>query len=242
MAADPRPPIPEPRRVLTIEEGIELLGRFIAGDRSVNEELVLNLNRLLFRVFDQRWSGGLVPFLDLRGDCFVLLARWREEGKLRVEPLPHLAQRLMKQVGERARRGRKRDRKQVSLDHGWDAPGDAKLARFRSRLEQLISARYGPATPELELLAKELYQWVMGARERISPTEQATFDGCLLVADGEAASLGEALGLRHDAADQRRKRLRESIVRLARQDGMDGVIGRWRGGRAPRRDRKAENA
>ncbi len=250
----PRPHAEAPPRILTLEEGLELLRRFIAGDNSVNAELSANLNRLLYRVHGQRWSGGDILFVDARGDCFDLLARWREEGSLTVEPLPHLAQRLMKQSARRLGRQKKKDRKLVSLDEGWNEPGDKKAARFRQRLEELISgvvrarkpgwrqawASLPLPTPELSVLAVELYDWVMGARERLSESDRQTFDGSLLFASPSAKSLHAALGCTDATARKRRERLREAIVALAKADGMDEAIARWRGGRTPRKDLKKE--
>ncbi|MHB8418245.1 MAG: RNA polymerase sigma factor [Myxococcales bacterium] len=228
--------------VLSEAEQLNLVRRFLLRDPAAESDLALHLNRLLHRVYSQRWDGQGLSFLELRGDCFVLLARWRDEKKVPVEPLPHLAQRLLKQVGRQALRDRHGAAKVVSLDEGWDEPRDEVLRRRRDDRERQASLWNAPRDPEQELLAKELYRWLLAAREKLPLAHQAAFDGCVKVAEGEAASLAAALGCKEDAAKQRRHRLRVALGELALQDGMDVVIQRWKNSRTPRRDRKEESA
>ncbi len=219
-------PVP---RELTEAQGLELLRRFVAGDGTVEPELVIQLNRLMYRVFQQRWAGSGLAFVEVRGDCFDVLARWRRVGKLRVEPLPHLAQRLVKQCARQQVRQRVKDKKLRLLDESGKRP---KLARQ--------AALWNPiANPEQALLGRELYGWLVKARERLSPAEREAYDALVKVAEGEAKSVQQALGIEDAAAWQRVRRVRIAIVELAKQDGMDQVVARWKKGRSPR-VRKAE--
>ncbi|MHB8420694.1 MAG: hypothetical protein ACYDCL_21690 [Myxococcales bacterium] len=69
------------------EDGRWLVECFVAVRRAAEPEICLQLNRLLHRVFEQRWFRQKPSYFELRGDRFILLAHWREVGKLQVEPL-----------------------------------------------------------------------------------------------------------------------------------------------------------
>ncbi len=241
---DVNPPLAELVAVTSVgasyaAEGSWLLEAFIARNPAAEPELVLQLNRLLHRVFEQRWTGKKLKYLEVRGDCFELLARWRDEGTLTVEPLPFLAQRLMKQCARQQLRDRYQDTKLVSLDVAFGAaPEDKKSRRKARKLERQISALDSWRTPEQSLLDKELFEWLTAVREKLSPLEQATYDASIRLADGEVKSLHEALGIKEDAAWQRRKRMRAAIAEMAYKDGMSQIIDRWKAGRTPRRDKK----
>ena len=228
-----------PPRPTTPADGSWLVERYLARDPAAEPEMVLQLNRLLHRVYKFRWSKKKLSFFELRGDCFTLLTYWRETGILRVEPLAHLAQRLMKQCGRQAMRDSYKDTKLLRLDVAFGSDRDDKRARGRGRrIERRASLWNAPPTPEQSLLARELYVWLVGARERLGPQEQQTYDVSVRLEEGEVASLHEALGVSDPTARQRRRRMRAAIAVLARQDGMSQVIDRWRVGRAPRRDRE----
>jgi hypothetical protein len=237
----PVSPVPAPAASAR-SDGEWLLQRFIERHPAAEPELVLQLNRLLYRVYVQRWRVKKLPYYDLRGDCFILLARWREEGTLTVEPLPWLAMRLMKQCGRQQLRDSFKDKKLLSLDVAFKAPKDDKLSRGRGvGRERRASEWYGWKNPEQELLARELYEWLLAVREKLTPLERETYDASLCLAENEVKSLHEALGVKEDAAWQRRRRMRVAIAELAQQDGMSTVIDRWKAGRSPRRDRKLED-
>ncbi|MHB8420952.1 MAG: RNA polymerase sigma factor [Myxococcales bacterium] len=223
------------------EDGSWLVERFIAGLPAAEPEICLQLNRLLHRVFEQRWSRQKLSYFEVRGDCFILLAHLREVGKLRVEPLSWLAQRLMKQCARQQLRDRFKDTKLLSLDVAFGAdPEDGKAKRLARSRERKASKWYAQETPEQALLGRELFAWLTAAREKLSPTDRSTYDACLELYEGKGGSLHAALGIKEDAAWQRRSRMRAAIAELAHQDGMSQVVDRWKVGRARRRDRKAE--
>ena len=222
------------------QEGIALLQRFLAFDHEAERELVAQLNRLLWRVFVQRWKRYGLAFTDLRGDCFELVGRWREERSLTLEPLPHLAQRLMKQCGRQRLRERGHEQKTISLDAGWNVPEDEQSegeCAQRAALESELS-RAANASPEEQLARKEVFAWLDEAREKLSPAERETFDAERKVADGEAASLREALGVSEAAAWQRRRRMRLALIELAKEAGLDELVDWAAGRRSVRRDKR----
>ena len=182
-----------------------------------------------------------MPFLDLRGECFILLGEWRAEKSLTIEPLPHLAQRLAKQCGRQLLRDRHADGKLVSVDAGWDEPRegaeDDGLTFRQRRLERMLSESDETPDPERALQLKELAAWLAGAREKLTPAERETYDAERRVEEGEAASLDEALGLSEAAARKRRERMRRALGALAAADGLDDLAVRARGGRSARKDR-----
>ncbi len=242
-SGDPSKKAPEVAKEYSEEGGLELLRRFDRGEADAERELVLQLNRLLHRVYVQRWSRSGLRFLELRGDCFMLLGEWRETGRLPHEPLPHLAQRLMKQCGTKQARERQRDQGAIRIDQGWETPPAAWSEDDRGRqaaLEAELSRQNGP-NPEGTLARKELAAWLVEVRERLSPSEQETYDAERKVADDEAKSLAEALGVSDEAARQRRHRMRKAIVALAEEDGLDDLV-QWAAGRRTARKDKKEGS
>lgn len=236
----PEPPLAKAVPVVPRDDNW-LLEAFIRREPAAEEELCLQLNRLLHRVYKQRWGGSKVRFSDVRGDCFEVLGRWRDEGSITLEPLPWLAQRLMKQCARQQVRAGVKEAKLLRLDAASGKDEGAAKARNRARKAELRASKWNPTpTPEDQLLGRELYAWLLAVRDKLSPLEQATYDASIQLADGEVASLHEALGIKEDAAWQRRHRMRVGIAAYAYKDGMQRVIDRFKSGRAPRRDKKKE--
>jgi hypothetical protein len=237
----PLPPVAKATPTLARDDNW-LLEAFIRREPAAEEELCLQLNRLLYRVYKQRWSGTKVRFRDVRGDCFEVLGRWRDEGSITLEPLPWLANRLMKQCARQQVRAGVKESKLLRLDAASGKDDGAEGARKRARKAELRASKWNPTpTPEDQLLGRELYEWLVAVREKLSPLEQATYDASIKLADGEVESLHEALGIKEDAAWQRRHRMRVGIAAYAYKDGMQRVIDRFKTGRAPRRDKKKEH-
>ncbi|MHB1845286.1 MAG: hypothetical protein ACYCWW_10685 [Deltaproteobacteria bacterium] len=225
-----------------MEEGDqELVRGFLAREPLVETAFVFRLNGLLERVCRRDTPRLQSRFISLRADAYELLAQWRVSGLVRLdEPLPFLARRLWKQAMEAEERRRQAARKERSLDEGFDEREPDAARRLAWRREQVERAATEAAAEiglEQQTVRRELAAWLASARERLSPKERESYDAELRVAEGDAPSLHEALGISEAAGRQRRRRLRLALGELARKDGAEELLELLQEARSTRRDK-----
>jgi hypothetical protein len=207
-----------------------LMERFLAGDRAAEREVVDRLNSMGRQVALYLWRRLFLQWNDIRGEYFLTLHRYREEGKLRVgEPLRFLAQRLLKHVGRKTGIQAHRDQMAFSL-HGKRAPqgeeGDVgpspreKDISWAVWLEREATASMAAeprfASTEAALGSMEQLHSLEKAAAGLPPMERATYEAQRAVANGEHESLEAALGVTPANARQRRSRMKKELRRIAR--------------------------
>ncbi|MHB8418900.1 MAG: hypothetical protein ACYDCL_12555 [Myxococcales bacterium] len=232
------------RRVLTEQEralldarDAELTRRFLLHDPAAETEMVLRLDQLGFLVAKRLWPGRAMTWEEFRGAMFEVLARYREEGKLRAdESLYFLAQRLMKQAGRKAGTETHRDAAALSLDDRFVVYEPEKKGRGADKLQGAAVAAAAPrfVNPEEAVALKEQVAWVATAASSLAPGERTTFEGVVLVAQDQADTLADALEVSPPAARKRLQRLRAALAAFAAATGATEMLERFQAARRAR--------
>lgn len=207
-----------------------LMERFLARDPAAEREVVDRLNSMGRRVALYFWRRLYAQWNDIRGEYFLTLHRYREEGKLRLDqPLWFLAQRLLKHVGRKTGIQAHRDQMAFSLQ-GKRAPqgeeGDVGPSAKETDtswavwLEREVTASMAAeprfASTEEALGSMEQLHALEKAAACLPPMERATYEAQVAVANGDHESLAAALGVTQANARQRRSRMKKELRRIAR--------------------------
>ena len=241
-----RPLTPQERAALDARDRA-LLERFLAREPAAERELVGRLNSLGKQVARRYWFRLYMIWNEFRGEYFILLYKWREDGKLREgESLRFLAQRLLKQAGRKAGVEAHRDQLAISFQESGRAPEGELGAEPRSdggwedatefghttgewvELQALGAIASQPrfADPETALATKETLEWLEAAAGQLSPGERATLEAEVAVARGEHEKLAEALGVKEGTSYNRRSSMNKALKRIARETFATDILER----------------
>ena len=167
-------------------------------------------------------------FEDARQSVLELVLRWRDEGKLRPEEsFFELTSRALKQVAEKFARDVHWQKLAASLDAPPPSGSGESLVAGEAATAVHAPRRFG--SPEKVAADREMLRWIGWAEEQLSEDDRRVVDALLAVHDGQAASLGAALGVTDVAARKRHQRLRERYARLAVAEGNPEMAERCAG-------------
>jgi ribosomal protein L20 len=220
---------PEERAALDARD-LRLLRGLIAKDDAITAEALGKIAECVLALVKRRssWLLRKKRWNDCIQDVRALCLRWRDEGLLREdEGVWRLGRRLLKQVADKAKTDMRYQKLSRSLND--DQLDDAAIDRLEAAATNAVMAYRRFPNPEQQAAIREQGQWIAGAMERLSDDERATLDAVVAVWNGDAETVGEALGITEGAGRVRLCRAKCTLARLAVAEGNRELAIRLKG-------------
>ena len=211
---------PEERADLDARD-LRLKRGLIAGDRVLTAEAFEIIRAYLGKVARRRarWLLRADRWTDACQEVFATIARWQKEGGEKLnetESLWYFTIRVLKQVAQ-----------PFKTDKNWAALAfsleDQSVPKDQLKLEgEAEGSIYAPqrfAPPERQVAALETWTWISLSTERLSEDDQRVLQAIGDVENGQAETLGAALGIKDGAARVRKHRWLERLTSAAITEG-----------------------
>jgi hypothetical protein len=211
----------EEREALAARD-LRLKRGLIAGDRALTAEAFEIIRVYLGKVAKRRarWLLRENRWKDCCQSVFALIIRWQDEGGEHIdetESLWYFTIRVLKQVAEPLKKDK--DWAQLAFSLDQEPTRSKKQLELDEEAAGSVHAPQHFVPTERQAVAKEEWGWVEETAQRLSEEDRAVIRAVGDVADGEAETLGEALGTKDGTARMRKRRLMERLARAAITEG-----------------------
>ena len=195
----------------------------IAKDRALTKEAFEVIRLYLAKLAKKKaqWMLRAGVWEDVCQSVYGVILRWQAEGGANLredESLWFLTLRVVKQVSKSFANDVRWARLAFALD---EPPATVKeQAAVEDALSRTSLSERRRSKPEKEAANRELVEWIGWAVvEKLSDDDRRVLEGLQEVAEGNADSLGEALGVADGAGRMRKRRLMERLAGVAIAEG-----------------------